>query len=281
MKSPFVQKLAAWLIHKYLRLVWHTCRWEIEGYDAFVKQGGPFIAAFWHGRMAMMGNFHPRYFRNTTYASNRGVFAVLEKARTSMYAYFSALLNPSASLPKRISNNNEHHSENVDERDIYAMVSRHGDGQWIGAVVKRFGLKLVEGSSRRKGSKKERGGAAAFREAVTALKAGNIVAITPDGPRGPIYEIHGNIVNIAQKAGVPVVPLALSFRHAITFNSWDRFQLPLPFTRGIFLVGDALTVPEKASKETLAKLTQKGENALRHVTEEADRRVGYQLPETM
>jgi hypothetical protein len=115
------------------------------------------------------------------------------------------------------------------------LVSRHRDGRLIGEVVRRFGVEMVYGSSRR-------GGAQAMLELVRALGRGDIAVITPDGPRGPRRVAAPGVAQIAAVSGLPVVPSAAATTSRRILSSWDRMMLPLPFGRGVVVAGAPIHV---------------------------------------
>lgn len=118
----------------------------------------------------------------------------------------------------------------------HVLVSQHRDGRFIGDAVARFGFRMVYGSSRR-------GGAVALAEMIRVLRAGNPVALTPDGPRGPRRQAAPGVAQLAAVAGVRIVPLgAATSRHRL-LPSWDRMMLPLPFGRGVIVAGALISVP--------------------------------------
>ncbi|MEW6247812.1 MAG: lysophospholipid acyltransferase family protein [Nitrospirota bacterium] len=86
---------------------------------------------------------------------------------------------------------------------VYALVSRHRDGELIARIVERFGARFVRGSS-------TRGGAAALRELIRVGRSGADLAVTPDGPKGPRYVAKLGVVQLAKATGLPIVPVAFS-----------------------------------------------------------------------
>jgi lysophospholipid acyltransferase (LPLAT)-like uncharacterized protein len=149
-------------------------------------------------------------------------------------------------------------------RAVCVLTSRSRDGELVARWVARFGLAVVRGSS-------SRGGAGALRALAASVRAGEDVAVVPDGPRGPRERLQPGLVVLASVTGAPVVPLAFAARPARRLASWDRFLVPLPFARAALVFGKATTVPRDADRETArADL----ERALREVTETADRLVG-------
>ena len=149
-------------------------------------------------------------------------------------------------------------------RAARVLASRSRDGELVARWVRHFGLSVVRGSS-------SRGGAEALRVLATALRAGQDVAVVPDGPRGPRERLQAGLVVLAALTGAPVVPLGFAACPARRLASWDRFLVPWPFARAAIVFGKPATVPRGADRETArADL----ERALREVTGTADRLVG-------
>lgn len=109
-------------------------------------------------------------------------------------------------------------------RPVYALISPSKDGAWLEAFFSLIGIRAVRGSSHKLG-----------REAVTALvevlKAGNDIGITPDGPRGPIYEFKAGGLIVARRAHTPLLLVGCAYEASWQLPSWDRFHLPRPFSR--------------------------------------------------
>jgi hypothetical protein len=145
----------------------------------------------------------------------------------------------------------------------HVLVSQHRDGRFIGTVVAPFGFRMVYGSS-------TRGGAQALVEMLRVLRAGNPIAITPDGPRGPRRQAAPGAVQLAALAGVPVVAVgAATTRHRL-LPSWDRMMLPLPFGRGVIVCGAPLHVPRDGADAALPILAA----ALSEACDAADAALG-------
>ncbi len=108
-------------------------------------------------------------------------------------------------------------------RALRALVSASRDGAWLTSVFSRFGVKTIRGSSSRRG-------AAALREILLELRAGNDIAITLDGPRGPAYVAKTGIGLLARKSRAPIVFMIPVYRNAWRLRSWDRFFIPKPFS---------------------------------------------------
>lgn len=150
---------------------------------------------------------------------------------------------------------------------IHMLISQHRDGLLIARTVAHFGIKAAAGSS-------SRGGSAALRVMLKALRNGENVGITPDGPRGPRQRATDGVIHIARMSGRPIVPLAYAARGRKLMDSWDRFMVALPFTRGVFVWGEPMTVPRDADAEAVESLRAELEARMNALTAEADRLVG-------
>ncbi len=150
------------------------------------------------------------------------------------------------------------------------LISLHRDGLLISETMVRFGIGTISGSS-------SKGGAAAYRGLLRALKAGGYVAITPDGPRGPSRIAARGVSQVAETSGVPVIPLAFSATRHRRLRSWDRFFLPLPFGRLVFVAGPPVLASMTGTGEPLRQAMQ---DALNAVTDAADRLAGVALEES-
>jgi lysophospholipid acyltransferase (LPLAT)-like uncharacterized protein len=116
------------------------------------------------------------------------------------------------------------------ERHGAALISASRDGTLLADLVERFGFEVVRGSSSRKG-------ATALLQLAEVIASGKDVVITPDGPRGPAYELGPGIIFLAQKSGVAVVPVNMEYSSCWRLRSWDRFILPRPFSRVRVILG--------------------------------------------
>ena len=144
------------------------------------------------------------------------------------------------------------------------LVSRSRDGEFIARTMKLSGIGTCRGSS-------SRGGMAATREMVEAVAQGLDIGITPDGPKGPARKVKPGVLYLAQKLRIPILPLTNALSNRLQFNSWDKFQLPLPLGRAVLIYSEPVWVKEgddlQAKAEQLA-------TALDRITQEADQAVG-------
>ncbi len=132
---------------------------------------------------------------------------------------------------------------------IHALVSQHRDGQFIGRVVGRFAIRAIHGST-------TRGGAAGMRNLLTVLRRGELIGITPDGPRGPYRQAAPGVAQLAAVAGVPVVPVAARTTRRFQLKTWDRMQVPLPFGRGVVVCGPSIQVSRHDWKSALPSIAE-------------------------
>ena len=136
------------------------------------------------------------------------------------------------------------------ERHGAALISASRDGDLLADAVQRFGYDVVRGSSSRLG-------ATAILQLTQVLASGGDVVITPDGPRGPRYELGPGIIFLAQKSGAPVVPVNLEYSRCWRLGSWDRFIVPRPFAKVRVLINrphnvKPTTTPEDFEAERVA-----------------------------
>ncbi|NWH07522.1 MAG: lysophospholipid acyltransferase family protein [Alphaproteobacteria bacterium] len=157
------------------------------------------------------------------------------------------------------------------------LISKHRDGELIADTIAYFGLKSVRGSASKPGKDKDKGGQAALMAMIRALRSGECVGITPDGPRGPRMRASGGAAALARLSGVPVIPAAYSTRRRRVLSSWDRFVLPLPFTRGVFVWGEPIHVDRKADEAALDAARLAIEDGLNRVSGMADELAGQEV----
>jgi lysophospholipid acyltransferase (LPLAT)-like uncharacterized protein len=144
------------------------------------------------------------------------------------------------------------------------MASQSEDGEIIATFLKYWGFAAVRGSSSRGGDV----ASSDFLEALTAAPGG---ALTPDGPRGPARRCKRGILVLAEQGNALVLPSSSSSSRPRFLNSWDRFLLPLPFSRCIVVFAPAL---ERTEGEGEAGFLARAEAAIDAVTDEADRLCG-------
>lgn len=137
---------------------------------------------------------------------------------------------------------------------ISILISAHRDGEIIANVMKLFNFGLVRGSSKK-------GGSAALREMLKLLKSGSDLGITPDGPKGPSEIVKPGIAEVARLSGKYIIPTTFSAKPCIRATSWDRFMIPLPFSKVVLYAGTPLRYEDGEDMENFrcrieASLTQ-------------------------
>lgn len=128
---------------------------------------------------------------------------------------------------------------------VKGVISRSADGEFVAKAVARLGIPAVRGSSSNKDkTDRDKGGTQALRDGLRQLKVGGL-AITPDGPRGPVRTMAEGLPLMAKLSKAPILFLGLSCNPAIRLNSWDKALIPRPFGRGA-VVWDRADFPEGA-----------------------------------
>ncbi len=125
-------------------------------------------------------------------------------------------------------------------RGIVVITSENFDGEWIARVIERFGYRTARGST-------SRGGLKAMLQLVRDMERGRPTGFTLDGPRGPARVAQPGALWLAQKSGHPVLPFHLEASQAWTLGSWDRTQIPRPFSTVALVVGAPIEVPADAT----------------------------------
>ncbi len=151
-----------------------------------------------------------------------------------------------------------------------AMISLSPDGEFIAGAVNKLGFPAIRGSSRKATKKghKDKGGTQAFREVLRWVRAGNCIAITPDGPRGPAETMAEGAILLAKMTGAQVLMIGFAARPAIRLDSWDKAIVPLPFSKGAIVWGDAFTAAEREDSADERKAWAERLNALTRRAEE-------------
>ncbi|WP_457680331.1 lysophospholipid acyltransferase family protein [Thermovibrio sp.] len=145
---------------------------------------------------------------------------------------------------------------------VNILISRHADGELIARLVKKLGFKTIRGSTG-----KGKGGSRAFLQMLNALKNNEVVAITPDGPRGPREVAKPGVVKLSMASGVPIYPLTFGCKRSIKLNSWDRFVIPYPFAKCKVILGEPIYPQDFKSEEEMRKTL---EEKLKEITVKAE-----------
>lgn len=162
-----------------------------------------------------------------------------------------------------------------DKVPIKALISNSKEGEIIARAFERVGVENIRGSAAKGGQQK--GGMEAMIAMIRALRAGQSVCITPDGPRGPRMRVQRGVISLAKATGAPILCVSWNTAGRHVLNSWDRMVLPTPFSRGLVVWSKALTVARDASPgdEEAARLALEAE--LNRITALADNHFGAAL----
>jgi len=133
-------------------------------------------------------------------------------------------------------------------RNIQVLISRHRDGEFIDRVISHYGFGSVRGST-------TTGGPAALRQMAEALEKGLDVAITPDGPRGPKQTVQPGVIQLAQLSNTAIAPFSFDCSRKWVIKSWDNFIIPKPWSRGVFVWGEPVSV-SRADEKVIKNLEQ-------------------------
>jgi lysophospholipid acyltransferase (LPLAT)-like uncharacterized protein len=148
-------------------------------------------------------------------------------------------------------------------RRIVVMTSQSFDGEYIARFIQRFGYGAARGSS-------TRGGVGAVVEMARLMRAGCTTSFTIDGPKGPRYVAKMGAVLLAKKSGHPVLPVTMALARYWTLPSWDKFQIPKPFTRAKVYVAEPIYVPADADEEMLQAKRDELQRVLDDLTRRGD-----------
>jgi lysophospholipid acyltransferase (LPLAT)-like uncharacterized protein len=153
-------------------------------------------------------------------------------------------------------------------RGYTGMVSLSRDGDLLTECFHRLQWNVIRGAA-------GRGGALAARAAVKVLsRPGAVLAVTPDGPRGPTRKVHPGVVFLARKSGKPLIPVGISVKRAWRARSWDRFLIPKPFSRAVWLFGEPIFV---TPEEDIEAVCQRVEEAINQLEAEATKALHYRI----
>ena len=141
-----------------------------------------------------------------------------------------------------------------------ALISASRDGDLLADAIQRFGYEVIRGSSSRLG-------ASAILQLTEVLASGRDVVITPDGPRGPAYELGPGIIFLAQKSGASVLPMNLEYSRCWRLGSWDRFIIPQPFSKVRVLIGQPHRVEPTGTPEEFETERRRLQDAMMSLVE--------------
>jgi lysophospholipid acyltransferase (LPLAT)-like uncharacterized protein len=147
-------------------------------------------------------------------------------------------------------------------RGIVVMTSENFDGEWIARIIEKFGYRAARGST-------SRGGPRALVGMKRAMEQGQPAGFTLDGPRGPAERAQPGAVWLAKATGNPILPFHIEAARHWTLHSWDRTQIPKPFSAVSVAIGRPLCVAAEANEADIEVARQDLERALAELREHA------------
>ena len=147
-------------------------------------------------------------------------------------------------------------------RGIVVITSENFDGEWIARIIERFGYGTARGST-------SRGARKATLQLVRDMEQGKPAGFTLDGPRGPARVAQPGAIWLAKATGNPVLPFHLEASRHWTLGSWDRTQIPKPFSMVSLVVGEPMPVASDATDEQMEEKRNELESRLASLEQQA------------
>ena len=148
------------------------------------------------------------------------------------------------------------------DHGIVVMISENFDGEWIARIIRRFGYGTARGST-------SRGGPRALAQMRRAVHSGRPAGFAVDGPRGPSRSVQPGAVWLARRTGSPILPFHIEAERYWSARSWDRTQVPRPFSRVAVAIGEPLDVRPGARSAALEAARVELEASLRRLADRA------------
>jgi lysophospholipid acyltransferase (LPLAT)-like uncharacterized protein len=137
------------------------------------------------------------------------------------------------------------------DKNFVSLVSQSKDGDILNNLLNKWNYKIIRGSS-------SKGGKEALHEIIRLTSDNNSAVITPDGPRGPSNEIKNGVLIISKENHIPVIPIRINYlRKKILSKSWDKFEVPVPFSKCEIFFGNKFMYNEIFSDDKLIEFKKK------------------------
>lgn len=131
-----------------------------------------------------------------------------------------------------------------------SMVSSSKDGEILSELLRREGNEIIRGSSNKDNIK-------SLKESMKFVKKGYSLGIAIDGPKGPIFEPKAGAIYIAQKTGLPIIPVSSFCNKRWIFRKvWDRLEIPKPFSRNVHYIGEPFYISKDISIEEATEIVK-------------------------
>jgi lysophospholipid acyltransferase (LPLAT)-like uncharacterized protein len=158
----------------------------------------------------------------------------------------------------------------LQNRGWSTIISLSNDGEMQNRVFRSLGFGAIRGST-------GRGGVKVLVESIRLLKEGGRLAFTPDGPRGPSGVVQPGVLMMAKKSGAAIIPVASSARWRWLAPTWDRYLVPLPFSRAIMRFGDPIYISPHAGDEEIQRVAVMLEQILHDMEQEVEDELGVPM----
>lgn len=144
------------------------------------------------------------------------------------------------------------------------MASRSRDGELLARILEKCGYKTVRASS-------SKGATTGFLQLISVMEQGYDTVMAVDGPRGPREQVKSGVILLAQKTGMPIIPITASAKRYKQLSSWDKYLIPFPFTQAIAVIGNPVTLAPNVNHDQLISSRLLLEQELNQITQEADK----------
>lgn len=154
----------------------------------------------------------------------------------------------------------------VRHKKLTVLISQSRDGAIVDQFVKKFGFESIRGSS-------SRGGTHALIRLKRQIEEGYDLAITPDGPRGPRFQVARGAIALASVSGCPILPVACDFKYKKRLSTWDQFKIPRPYNIASLVVGQAMKVDPNGDESHFEAKREELQERLEEVNRRAEEEV--------
>jgi lysophospholipid acyltransferase (LPLAT)-like uncharacterized protein len=144
-----------------------------------------------------------------------------------------------------------------------ALISKSRDGDLLARILKKWNYRVIRGSS-------SRGGDTALAIMVDFAKNGEIISVTPDGPKGPVCKMKAGAVITAKKSGIPLILAGVGYEGKRNLSSWDNFSIPKFFSRAQIVYSNPVYIDRNLSYDETSAVIQKCEDILNELQREAE-----------
>ncbi|MCL5030553.1 MAG: lysophospholipid acyltransferase family protein [Bacteroidetes bacterium] len=148
-------------------------------------------------------------------------------------------------------------------KNFAALISKSKDGELLAKILKHWKYEVVRGSS-------STGGNVALGIMIDYARNKSSIAITPDGPRGPIHKMKAGAVITAKKSGLPLVLVGIGIKRKRILKSWDKFEIPGLFTKVNVVFSDFMVIDRNLSYNETSKMISNSEMKLNELQKEAN-----------